>query len=110
MPVKALDPFEPDPFEEELRAALRREPAPPDFARKLRRRLPVSIWRRPIAWAMAAGLLLAAAIPPAAIEHRRRQEARALEAGRQLEYALQLTSAKLRQTRERVHRATKHTI
>ncbi len=110
------DPFEKDlPFEEDLRAALRREPAPPDFARKLKRRLPVAIWQRPVAWAIAAGLLLAAAIPPAAIEHRRQQEARAeearaQEAGRQLQYALQLTNSTLRQTRERIQRATKRAL
>ena len=99
-----------DFLEEELRAALGREPAPPDFARKLRKRLPVSLWRRPATWAMAAGLLLAAAIPPAVIEHRRQQEARALEAGRQLDFALQLTGLKLRQARARIQRATKHSI
>ena len=97
-------------FESELRAALRREPAPPDFARRLRKRLPVPIWRRPVSWAIAAGLLLAAAIPPAAVEYHRQQQERAMEAHRQLVIALRITNVKLRQTRERIQRATRHTI
>ena len=63
-----------DSFENELRAALRREAAPPDFARMLRARLPIPIWRRPALWAIAAALLLTALIPPAVSEYRNRQQ------------------------------------
>jgi hypothetical protein len=103
-------PLNHDTFEDELRAALRREPAPPDFAARLRRRLPTPIWQRPVVWAVAAALLLAALIPPAVSQHRRQERERALEARRQLIVALKITSIKLRQTRERIQRATRHTI
>jgi hypothetical protein len=100
-------PVNSENFETELRAALRRAPSPEDFARRLKKRLPIPIWRRPITLAMAAGLLLAALIPPGVMEYRHREELRAIEAGRQVSYALRLTSMKLRETRERVQRATK---
>ena len=103
-------PIEPDAFEQQLSGALRREPAPPDFARRLKSRLPIPIWRRPVAWAIAAGLLLAAAMPPVVIEYRHREYAKALEARRELVLALKITSVKLRQTKERVQRSTqRHT-
>lgn len=102
-------PIDPEAFENQLRGALRREPAPGDFARRLKARLPIPIWRRPAAWAIAAALLLSAVVPPVVSEYNQRREARASEAARQLDYALQLTSLKLRQTKERVQRATKHT-
>jgi hypothetical protein len=103
MPVNA------DDFENELRGALRREPAPPDFARKLKARITRPIWRTPVIWAIAAMLLLATLIPPAASEYRRRQQERALDAHRQLIVALRITGVKLRQARERVQRSTRHT-
>jgi hypothetical protein len=100
----------PDEFENELRAALGREAAPPGFARRLRARLPIPIWRRPVVWAIAAALLLAALVPPAVSEYQKRQQERAVEAHRQLVIALRITSVKLRQVRERVHRSTtRHT-
>jgi hypothetical protein len=105
-------PINPEAFENELRGALRREPAPSDFARKLRARLPIPIpiWRRPAVWAIAAVLLLAALIPPAVSQYQRRQQERALEARRQLEIALRITSVKLRQAKARVQRSTtRHT-
>lgn len=101
-------------FEGELRGALRREAAPADFAKKLRARLPgfskaqIPVWRRPVVWAMAAVLLLAASIPPSVSEYRRRQRERGMEARRELMVALRITSAKLHQTRERIQRA-RHT-
>lgn len=95
-------PLNTDAFEKELRAALRREPAPPDFAARLRRRLPTPIWRRAAVWAIAAALLLAAAIPPAVSEYQRQRREQALEARRQLFVALNITSIKLRQTKERI--------
>jgi hypothetical protein len=93
-------------FEGELRGALRRESAPADFAKKLRARLPVDIpvWRRPVVWAIAAVLLLAALLPPSISEYQRRLRERGMEARRELMVALRITSAKLHQTRERIQR------
>jgi len=118
-------------FEDDLRAALRREPPPGDFAAKVlaaaarqsgrqesvvafpfwRRPAGFPFWRRPAAWAVAAGLAAVAMLPPAVLEHRHREELRALEAKREFLSAPSITRAKLRQTRERVHRATaRHTL
>jgi hypothetical protein len=114
-------------LDDSLRAALRREAAPADFAAKVlakaaledkvaafpawRRRATVAAWPRAATWAIAAGLAVAALLPPAALEYRHRREVRALEAKKELLFALQITRAKLRQTRERVHRATtRHTL
>ena len=103
-------PIDPEAFENELRGALRREPAPADFARRLKSRLPIPIWRRPVTLALAAGLLLAASVPPAAIEYRHRQQERALEARRQLIVALRITSVQLNKAKEKVQRSTtRHT-
>ena len=100
-------------FEDDLRAALRREQPPADFAARVlakaaqtERVVAFPVWRRPATWAMAAGLAVAALVPPAVLEYRHREEQRALEAKHQLLSALSITRAKLRQTRERVHRAT----
>jgi hypothetical protein len=105
-------------FEDDLRAALRREPPPADFAAKVLaaaarqdRVVAFPFWRRPAGWALAAGLAAAAILPPAVLEYRHREERRALEAKHQLLSALNITRAKLRQTGERVHRATaRHTL
>ena len=109
-------------LDDSLRAALRREPAPADFAAKVlakaardraldKKVVAFPVWRRRAAWAIAAGLAVAALLPPAALEYRHRREVRALEAKKELLFALQITRAKLRQTRERVHRATtRHTL
>ncbi|HZL57899.1 MAG TPA: hypothetical protein VFC21_12485 [Bryobacteraceae bacterium] len=92
-------------FEDDLRAALRHEPAPTDFAAKVLSRTRAG-WRRPAVWAIAAGITLAALAPPAVLEYRHRREERGLEAKRELFVALRITRAKLQQSRERVHRAT----
>ena len=94
-------------FEGELRGALRREAAPADFAKKLRARVPVEmpVWRRPMVWAIAAVLLLAASIPPSVSEYRRRQRERGMEARRELVIALRITNMKLHQAREKIQRA-----
>lgn len=105
-------------FEDDLRAALRREQPPGGFAAKVlaaaARQDSVAafpFWRRPAAWAVAAGFAAAAILPPAVLEYRHREEQRALEAKHELLSALSITRAKLRQTRERVHRATaRHTL
>lgn len=107
------------PFDDDIRAALRREPAPSGFAAKVLARaaqeervIELPVWRRPASWALAAGLAFAALTPPAFIEYRhRQQEQRAVEAQRQLMLALKITRAKLQQAKERVHHATtKHVI
>jgi hypothetical protein len=96
-------------FEAQLKAALRREPAPADFAAKVlanagRKNKVVVMLRRPATWTLAAALAVAAIVPPAVMEYRRRQEARALEARRELILALNITRAKLQQTKERIQR------
>ncbi len=107
-------------FEKELRGALRHESAPPDFAARVLARaaaltpkpkvITIPLWRKPAAWAIAAGLTVAAVIPPAVLEHRHREELRAMEAQRQLFLALSITRAKLNQTKERIQRNTRHTL
>ncbi|MDE3196092.1 MAG: hypothetical protein KGN84_07105 [Acidobacteriota bacterium] len=107
------------PFDDDIRAALRREPAPSDFAAKVLARaaqlekvVQIPVWRRPSSWALAAGLAIAALTPPAIVEYRHRQEEqRAIEARNQLMLALRITRTKLQQAKERVHRATaRHAI
>lgn len=103
-------------FEDSVRNALRREAAPPDFAvnvlAKVRapKVIALPLWRRPVVWAMAAGVSLAAIVPSAALEYQRRREVQALEARRELFIALALTRTKLQQTRERIQRTTRHTL
>lgn len=112
--------FREQDFEAEIRAALRREPAPPDFAATVLARAAaldpkpkvtqMPLWRRPAAWLLAAGLAISAITPPAISEYQRRRELRALEAKRELLLALSITRAKLQQTRERIQRTTRHAL
>jgi hypothetical protein len=111
-------------FEEELRAALRHEPAPEDFAAKVfakttlakttlvrkHREGPrvVPIWRRPLSLAIAAALAVAAVVPPAVYQYHQRQ--RALEARDQLIAALSITRVQLQQVKARLQRNTRHKI
>jgi hypothetical protein len=103
-------------IEDQLRTALRREEAPSDFAAKVlakasaRRSAPVPIWQRPAVVAIAAGLALAALMPPAVSEYHRREEARGLEAKRELLVALTITRTKLLQVKERIKQNTRHTL
>ena len=92
-------------LENELREALRREPAPADFAANVLARAAVKRRRPALAVAMAAGLVAAALIPPAVSDYHRRQQARALEARRELLVALSITRTKLLQTQARIERA-----
>ena len=95
-------------LEDDLRQALAREPAPPDFAAKVLaktrdaapRILPFR--RRPVTLALAAALGLAAVIPSAVSEYQRRQ--RAIEARDQLVRALSITRAQLVQVRTKIQR------
>ena len=112
--------FQNDDFEAELRASLRHEAPPPDFAAKVLARasalsakprvVTMPFWRRPVTWAVAAGLMVSAIVPPTILEYQRRREEKALQAKRELLYALSLTKAKLQQTRERIQRNTRHTL
>ena len=107
-------------FEQEVKSALRRDPAPPDFTAKVLARVAdhegrakvvrLPVWRRPAPWALAAGISIAAIVPTVATEYRQRREARALEARRELLIALGVTRAKLQQTRERIQRTTRHAL
>jgi hypothetical protein len=96
-------------LEEDLRAALRREPAPPGFAaRVLAKTRVIPIWRRPVVWSIAAGLAVAALIP-GVYEHRRRE--RAIEARDQLLLALSITRVQLQQTKEKIqHNSMRHKL
>jgi hypothetical protein len=94
-------------FEDQLRDALRREPAPAGFAAKvLGQTRTKSTWRRPAALALAASLTTAALIP-AAIEYRQRQRAR--EAKDQLITALTITRTQLELLRERINHTPRPT-
>jgi hypothetical protein len=109
-----MNPENLEDFEARLRAAMRREAAPPDFAANLKAKLPerrpTAIWRRPAAWAIAAALLLAALLPPAVSEFNSRRRARAIEATRQVLLALKITNTQLRRTREKVQQRTQHAL
>jgi hypothetical protein len=98
-------------LEDDLRTALRREPAPDGFAaRVLAKAKPrvVPFWRRPAVLAMAAVLVLAAVVPETVHEYRRRE--RALAARDQLLTALSITRVQLRQVRERIRQNTRHKL
>ena len=88
-------------FEDELRTALRREPAPADFAAQVLSKTRIlPFWRRPATLALAAAIALAALIPPAIYEHRRQQ--RAVEARDQLIEALAITKVQLLEVSEKI--------
>ena len=92
-------------LEDDLRKALRREPAPADFAvRVLGKTRAVPFWRRPAALAIAAALILAALIPPY------RQHQRAVEARDQLMAALSITRVQLQQVQEKIRWNTRHKL
>ena len=97
-------------LEDDLRAALRREPPPSDFAAKvlaktvLKSRV-IPFWRRPAAMAIAAAVALAAVIP-SAYEYRRQQ--RGIEARDQLVLALSITKIQLQQAREKIRHNARH--
>jgi hypothetical protein len=100
-------------FEDEIRAALRRESPPPEFAARVvalaaqQRSVRVMPgWRSPATWALAAGIAVAALIPVGVVEHQNRERQRGLQARAELYTALRITRTKLQQTKERVRRAT----
>jgi hypothetical protein len=101
-------------IEDELRAALRREPAPADFAARILSKTHVAkthlskTSRAPWTLAVAAALALAALIPPAVHEYRR--ERRAIAARDQLIEALSITRVQLQQAKEKIRRNTRHPL
>jgi hypothetical protein len=106
-------------LDDELRAALQREPAPADFAVRLlaKTALPktrtskariLPFWRRPVTLAVAAALALAALVPSAVYEYR--QQRRAAEARDQLIAALSITRVQLQHVRERIQQNTRGKI
>ena len=97
-------------LENELRQALRREPAPPDFAAGiLAKTRTIPRWRSRATLALAAGLVLAAIVPSAILRHHR-EEQRALEARDQLLTALRITRIQLQHAKARIQRNTRHTL
>jgi hypothetical protein len=96
-------------LEDDLRAALRREPAPPGFAARVVAKTRVTpIWRRPVVWSIAAGLSVAALIP-GVYEYRRHEHA--IGARDQLLLALSITRVQLQQTKEKIQQnSTRHKL
>ena len=95
-------------LEDDLRRALRKEAAPTGFAaRVVARTRVVPIWRRPAVWTIAAGLLVAAAVP-SAWEYRRHE--RGIQARDQLLLALSITRDRLQQTKEKIQQNTRHKL
>jgi hypothetical protein len=103
-------------LEDGLKDALRREPAPVDFAAKILARTVISPtrgmpwWKRPVTLALAAGLILGALVPTTIYEYHQREERRALAAKNQLMAALAITRARLQQAKARIQRQTRHTL
>ena len=91
-------------FEDDLRRALAREPAPPDFAAQViartqpRRRFPL---------AFAAAVAMAVLIPSGIYQYRQHQKA--LEARDQLIVALTITQVQLQHVQQQIQHHTRHT-
>ncbi len=107
--------FDDKRFDDQLRQLLRREAAPPDFARNILARAAAiktvtPVWRRPATLALAAGLLLATLVPPSISEYQRRQEVRAEEARDQLFTALSITRTQLLRVSAKVKRNTRRPL
>jgi hypothetical protein len=110
-------------LEDELRAALKREAAPPDFAAGVLWRARavraesrsdfcpgLSWWRRPMVLAFAACLLIAAIVPLGISERHRREERRAMEAKARLVTALTIANVQLRHMKEKLQRNKKSAL
>ena len=101
-------------LDDELRAALKREPAPEDFAARVLAKTRTSgarvlpFWRRPLTLALAATLAVAALVPSALYQYR--QQRRATEARDQLVAALSITRVQLQHVRERIQQNTRGKI
>jgi len=91
-------------FEDDLRRALAREPAPPDFAARVLTRT----GRQPrFRMAIAAALAVAALVPSAIYQYRRHQKA--VEARDQLVMALSITHNKLQHVQQQILHKTRPT-
>ena len=97
-------------IEDHLREALKREPAPADFKRKVMQGLPakksaaIFWWKRRLSLALASALAVAIVVPATVIEQRHR---RGIEARDQLLTALRVTHTTLRHTKEMIHKNTR---
>lgn len=102
-------------IDEQLRAALRREPAPKDFAAAVLaqtcgragaqavRNVHRGFWRqRPFALALAAVIAAVAIVPAVVLDYQRREEAKGLKAKQDLLTALAITREQLRHARDEV--------
>jgi len=90
-------------LEDDLRRALQREAAPPDFAaRVLARTRP----RRAFLFAVAAAVTVAALVPPGIYQYRQRQKA--TEARDQLVLALSITQVQLLHIQQQIQHHTRH--
>ena len=89
-------------FEDDLRRALQREPAPPDFAaRVLARTRP-----RRFPLAIAAALALAVLVPSGVYQYHQRQKA--IEGRDQLIVALTITQTQLQHVQQQIQHNTRH--
>lgn len=91
-------------FEDDLRRALQREPAPPDLAARV---LAKTRSKRSFTLPMAAALVLAALIPSGISQYRARQKA--VEARDQLVVALSITRNQLQHVTRQIQHNTRHT-
>src|ERR1700742_4164026 len=99
-------------LEDALRGALRREPAPGDFAAKVlakagARPVRAAWFQRPMTLAMAAGLATIAIVPSAVLDYQRRERDRGMKAKQDLLVALSITRTQLQLARERIQHTRK---
>lgn len=93
-------------FEDDLRAALRREPAPENFAAEILRRSHKQTPRRRLFLLPLAAVLATAALIPPALQYR--DHHRAIEARDQLAMALTITQSELEHTRQKIRANVRH--
>ena len=97
-------------MEDQLREALKREPAPSDFKRKVMQAVPakknISIfwWKRRLSLALVFAAVLMAVVPTAIVANRHR---RRIAARDQLLTALRVTNTTLRHTKQMIHKNTR---
>jgi hypothetical protein len=113
-------------MEKALRASLRRQAAPADFAANILAktrgplRFPVfeggklpgpklpKFWlRRPFTLALAAAVMAAAIVPAVVLDYQRREQARGLKAKQDLLTALAITRDQLQRAGDKVRRSTR---
>jgi hypothetical protein len=89
-------------IDDELRAALRREPAPANFATSVLTKARRPWHKKSLTLSLAAVLAAVAIVPGVVLEYRRREEVKGLKAERDLLIALAITRDQLRQARDKV--------